>query len=345
MNVTITEAEFRKRLQGSLSGCYLFFGEEDYLKSYCIKAARERICPDEGLACFNDISVEFLDFSVESLTDALAAPPMMCDCKMVTVKSFNFGEVKSSEIDGLIALMGAYRDDPSNLLILSVIPDGIDAGTPKKPSALFKRLAEVCTPVYFEASSPAKLAAWAVRHFRHESIEIDDATARFFIEYCGRSMNALVSEIRKLCSYIHGAGRTAVTEADIRTVSVPEEECDAFALTNALMAGDRARALNVLSIMQFRQVKPEYALSEISRMYCEMYQTKALMESGVTLKSDIAKLTRVHEYRTGLYMTAVARQSAESLARAVELCADADLAMKSYGKRNYEQIEKLVCLL
>lgn len=342
---SITEAEFRKRLQGPLSGCYLFFGEEDYLKSYCLKAAREKICPDEGLACFNDISVEFLDFSVESLTDAMAAPPMMCDCKIVTVKSFNFGEVKAAEVDGLIALMAAYRDDPSNLLILSVIPDGIDVGTPKKPSALFKRLCEVCTPVQFEASSPAKLAAWAIRHFRHENIDVSDSMARFLVEYCGKSMYTLSSEIKKLCAYLHAAGKSTVTEEDIRTVSVPEEECDAFALTNALMAGDRARALTVLSVMQFRQVKPEYAIAEIARMYCEMYQTKLLMESGVTAQSEIAKLTRVHEYRTGLYIRAVARQSTESLARAVALCGDADLAMKSYGKRNYEQIEKLVCLL
>ncbi len=342
---SITEAEFRKRLQGPLSGCYLFFGEEDYLKSYCLKAAREKICPDEGLACFNDISVEFLNFSVEALTDAMAAPPMMCDCKIVTVKSFNFGEVKAAEVDGLIALMAAYRDDPSNLLILSVIPDGIDVGTPKKPSALFKRLCEVCTPVQFEASSPAKLAAWAIRHFRHENIDVSDSMARFLVEYCGKSMYTLSSEIKKLCAYLHAAGKSTVTEEDIRTVSVPEEECDAFALTNALMAGDRARALTVLSVMQFRQVKPEYAIAEIARMYCEMYQTKLLMESGVTAQSEIAKLTRVHEYRTGLYIRAVARQSTESLARAVALCGDADLAMKSYGKRNYEQIEKLVCLL
>ena len=342
---SITEAEFRKRLQGPLSGCYLFFGEEDYLKSYCLKAAREKICPDEGLACFNDISVEFLNFSVEALTDAMAAPPMMCDCKIVTVKSFNFGEVKAAEVDGLIALMAAYRDDPSNLLILSVIPDGIDVGTPKKPSALFKRLCEVCTPVQFEASSPAKLAAWAIRHFRHENIDVSDSMARFLVEYCGKSMYTLSSEIKKLCAYLHAVGKSTVTEEDIRTVSVPEEECDAFALTNALMAGDRARALTVLSVMQFRQVKPEYAIAEIARMYCEMYQTKLLMESGVTAQSEIAKLTRVHEYRTGLYIRAVARQSTESLARAVALCGDADLAMKSYGKRNYEQIEKLVCLL
>lgn len=342
----ITEAEFRKRLSGALSGCYVFYGEEDYLKSYCVKAARERICPDEGLACFNDITVDFPDFSVESLTDALAAPPMMCDCKMVSVRSFDFGAVKPSEIEGLIALMAAYRDDPSNLLILSVIPDGLDTGYAKKPSALFKKLSEVCTLVHFEASTPAKLAAWVVRHFRHEEIEISDATARFFVDYCGKSMFVLSSEIGKMCAYIRGAGRNCVTEEDIRAASVPEEACDTFALTDALMSGDRARALSVLSVMKFRQVEPMYALGEISQMYCQLYQIKVLVDNGM-VKRDIGKIFRppLHEYKVELYMRSAARQSTEALARAIDLCAEADLAMKTYAKRNYEQIEKLVCLL
>ena len=110
------------------------------------------------------------------------------------------------------------------------------------------------------------------------------------------------------------------------------------------MAGDRAAALSVLSVMKFRQVKPEFALFDIAGVYCNLYQTKLLMTAGQGL-SDIAKLLRVHEYKAGLYMKTVARLSEEKLARAVTLCQDADLAMKSYGKRDYEQIEKLVCLL
>lgn len=346
MNAIITEAEFRKRLQGPVSGCYVFYGEEDYLKAYCIKAARERICPDEGLACFNDITVDFQDFSVESLTDALAAPPMMCDCKMVTVRSFDFGAIKPSEVEGLLALMGAYRDDPSNLLILSVIPEGVDMGYAKKPSALCKKLLEVSTPVHFEASTPARLASWAVRHFKHESIDVDERTARFLVDYCGKSMYALSSEIEKLCAYLHGKGRTDVKEEDIRAVSVPEESCDAFALTDALLAGDRAAALSALSVMRFRQVEPGYVLAEISQTFCFLYQVRRLSEGGMD-RRDIGKVFRppLHEYRVEKFLAASTRHSEASLTRAIELCADADLAMKSYGKRNYEQIEKLVCLL
>ncbi len=341
----INEAEFRKRLRGDLWGCYVFFGEEDYLKAYCVKAARENICPDEGLACFNDISIDFPDFSVDALSDALAAPPMMCERKMVAVKSFDFNAVKPSDAEALLALMRQYREDTGNLLILSVIPDGLDVGyLPKRPSAFFKKLMEVCTPVQFDASTPAKLYAWAARHFQHEGIAASDETVRFLVEYCGRSMYALSAEINKLCAYLHSIGRAEVTQEDIRYVTVPEEQCDSFALSNAAMAGDRAGALSVLSVMKFRQVKPEYALSEISQSYCTLYQIKLLMREGLG-QSDIAKILKIHEYKAGLYMKSAARHSEQALARAVTLCQDTDLAMKTYAKRNYEQIEKLVCLL
>ena len=346
----ITEAEFRKRLRGDLWGCYVFFGEEDYLKSWCVKAARENICPDEGLACFNDISIDFLDFSVDALADALAAPPMMCERKMVTLKSFDFSVIKPSDTEAIITLLGQYREDSGNLLIISVIPDGLDAGyLPKKPSELLKRLMEVCTPVYFEESTPAKLQAWAARHFQHENIAASDDAVRYLVDYCGRSMFALSSEISKLCAYLHASGRTSVTREDIRLVTVPEEDCDNFALSNALLDGDRAGALSVLSVMKFRQVKPEHVMYEIAEIYCHLYQTKVLMAEGQS-QADIAKILskgprRVHEYRVGLYMKAVAKTTEEALARKVFLCRDADLAMKSYGKRDYEQIEKLVCLL
>lgn len=346
----ITEADFRKRLRGDLFGCYVLFGEEDYLKSWCIKTAREVICPDEGLACFNDISIDFPDFSVDALADAMAVPPMMSERKLVVVKSFNFNDISPSDAEAVVSLMGQYREDRETLLIISVIPEGLDVGyLPKKPSEFFRKLMDACTPVRFEMSTPAKLYAWAARHFQHEGIAASEDTVRYLVEYCGRSMYALSLEIGKLCAYLHAKGRSEATREDIRYVTVPEEECDGFALSNALMAGDRTGALSVLGIMKFRQIKPERVMYEIADLYSNLYQTKLLMGAGLS-QSDIAKTLsrpqkRIHDYTAGLYMKAVARVPEPTLARALALCSEADVAMKSYGKRDYEQVERLICLL
>lgn len=341
----INEAEYRKRLKNGVHGAFVFFGAEDYLKAYAIGATRAAVCPDEAFACFNDITIDFPDFSPDALLRALEAPPMMADCKLVVLKSFNFNALKPTEVEAVTKLLEEFGKDEMNVLIISVIPDGIDAGyLPKRPSALLKKLAELAVAVHFEPSSAAKLTVWAARHFEHNGIKVREGVAKFLVEYCGSDMMKLASEIDKLSSYLHSKGRDEVTVDDIRFVAVPETEFDPFAFSNAAMEGNRAAALEALAVMKFRQVKPEYALSEIAGLYSNMYMAKLLKKSGAT-QADIAKLLKIHEYKAGLYLKATDKMTVEQLKRALELCLDADLAMKTYGKRNYEQIEKLICLL
>lgn len=341
----INEAEYRKRLKNGVRGAFVFFGAEDYLKSYAIGATRAAVCPDEAFACFNDITIDFPDFSPDALLRALEAPPMMADCKLVVLKSFNFNALKPSEVEAVTSLLEEFGKDEMNVLIISVIPEGIDVGyLPKRPSALIKKLAELAVAVHFEPSSAAKLSVWAARHFEHNGIKVRESTAKFLVEYCGTDMMKLASEIDKLSSYLRAKGRDEVTADDIRFVAVSETMFDPFAFSNAAMAGNRAAALEALAVMKFRQVKPEYALNEISSLYYNMYMTKLLKSSGAT-QTDISKLLNVHEYKIGLYLKTTDKMTFDRLKRSLELCLDADLAMKTYGKRNYEQIEKLICLL
>lgn len=341
----INEAEYRKRLKNGVKGAFVFFGAEDYLKSYAIGATRAAVCPDETFACFNDITIDFPDFTPDGLMRALEAPPMMADCKLVVLKSFNFNALKPTDVDSVVALLEEFGKDEMNVLIISVIPDGITTGyLPKNPSALLKKIGEFATVVNFEPSSAAKLTVWVARHFDHNGIKVRENVAKFLVEYCGSDMMKLSSEIEKLTSYLRSCDKDEVTVEDVKFVSVPETDFDQFAFSNAVMAGNRAAALEALAVMKFRQVKPEYALSEISGLYSNMFLVKQLKKSGAT-QSDIAKLTKIHEYKVGLYIKATDKISTEQLKRSLELCLDADLAMKTYGKRNYEQIEKLICLL
>ena len=77
----LREDLFRKQMKKGLSGGYLFFGEEDYLKSFALRAARESICPDPTFALFNDVRLDALDYSASALLDALMPPPMMSEVR------------------------------------------------------------------------------------------------------------------------------------------------------------------------------------------------------------------------------------------------------------------------
>ncbi len=342
--VVLNESDFRKKMKTDPEGFFLFFGAEDYLKNHCITVARGAVCPDEGLACFNDITVNFTDYSAEALENALAAPPMMAERKLVVVRSIDFYAMKSADLETLFGILASYREDPSNLLILSATPDGIDTGTAKKPDPIYKRLSELLTLVRFDEATPPKLAVWVQRHCASKQVRITDADARLLIEIAGKSMFTLASEIEKLCYYVLEHGRNQITTEDIRFVAIPAEECDTFALTNAAMAGKRQEALDVLAVMRARQVKPEIVFSEIARLYADLYLAKLYLSNGKTV-SDVASLLSFHSYKAGLYAKAAEKVTFAQLRRILALCESTDLAMKSYGKRNYEQIEKLICLI
>ena len=179
----LKEDGFRKRIKEGLSGGYLLFGEEDYLKAFSVKSAREAVCPERDFEIFNDIKIDALDYSAPTLLDALMPFPMMSDKKIVTVNGIYLDSMKASEIDDLCDALEALSEYDYNVLIVSVPAGGLDEGNiPKRPSALLTRLSKYLTPVRFEAVSPSRLVSWAGKHFAHNGVSASAEVCSFLIE-------------------------------------------------------------------------------------------------------------------------------------------------------------------
>lgn len=341
----IREDVFRKQMKKGLSGGYLFFGEEDYLKAFALKSARESICADEAFAIFNDVRLDALDFTASTLLDALMPPPMMGEQKIVSVSGLSISSMKQSELEELCDTLSALRDYDYNVLILS-IPDGeIDEGSlPKRPSATLTRLSEYLTPVRFESISGARLAAWVGKHFEHHGVTAEPALCQYLIDRCGKSMYHLANETEKLSYYVLEKERTAIRRDDIDLVAVPEVSSDAFALANAILDGDHVAAIDALSVMRFRRVEPVIILGEVSRVICDMISIKALQLEGQPI-GEISRILKIkNEYKTKLYASKTSGKTMDRLTRAVELCSEADLALK-LSPQGYLAIEKLIACL
>ena len=340
----IKEDVFRRQLKKGLTGGYLFFGEEDYLKSFALNAAREAMCPDPTFALFNDVRIDALGYSAGALLDALMPPPMMCDAKLVTVSGLNIGALRASEVDDLCEALEALSQYDYNVLILSVPAGQIEEGTlPRRPSPILSRLSEYLTPVLFEPISGARLVSWVGKHFEHHGVTASPEVSAFLIEYAGRSMFTLSAETEKLAYYVLQNGRRTVTAEDVSRVSVPELSADSFALANAILDGRYEEAMNALAVMKFRRVEPVMILSEVSRVICDLVSVKALRESGLPA-GEIASTLKMNEYKARLYLNGAATKSAKKLRRAVELCSEADLALK-LSPQGYVAIERLICSL
>ena len=342
----LKEADFRKALKTNPTGGYLFFGEEDYMKSAAIRMARESVTEaDPAMAAFNDIRLDGLDFTPAALLDAMTVPPMGADRKVITVTGLNLSALRAADMDKLCEALSEIPDYPYNLVILSAAADTFDPGNlPKKPSEMLTNLGEYLTPVYFERNTPAKLAGWVQKHYLHGGVQADPKLCQFTIEYCGRNMFTLANEVDKVACYIRAHGRDTLTEADIRTAAIPAMEYDAFAFTNAITERRRADALEILADLKLRRVEPLFILSEVSRVDCDLLAIRAMADGGRT-PAEIGSELKMHEYRVGLYLKQARKTDLALLRNAVTAAEAADRALKRSAADGYGIIERLICTL
>ena len=344
MNAIISEAEYRKQIGKTAGKAYLFFGDEDYLKVHAVRLTRENLCPDPAFAVFNDVTIDAVDYTPEGLLAAMSAPPMMTDGKLVLLRGLDFTAMKQSEIDGLVEALAMLSEYDLTTVVIYVAAGLIDAGyLPKRPSPLFKRLAEVAVPVQFDTVSGARLVAWCAKHFAHFGVTAGPDECRALLDLAGQNMFVLASEIEKLAYYVRANGRAALTVADVRGVASPQYSINAFALSNAVLSGNYKEALEALAVMKFERAEPTVVLGELSRTLCDMHAVRLLLDAGRTTK-EIADILKQNEYKVGLTVRAVSRVSAERITRAVDLCAAADLSLKR-SAGDYAAIETLICSL
>ncbi len=340
----ITDEDYRAQIDGAAGNAFLFFGSEDYLKAAAVRATREALCPDPAMAFFNDIIIDATEYTDERLLDTMAAPPMMTDARLIVLRGFDFTAIKAAELEGLLETLALIKEYDYNCIIIEVAADLINEGfLPKSPSAILKKIAKVATPVRFEAPTGARLTRWVGKHFAHHGVTAEPAICTAFVEYAGNTMFVLANEIEKLAAYVKAHGRSTVKAEDIRTVTVPAALPDAFALSNAILAGDGEAALAALAVMRFERVEPTVILGEISRTFAEMQSARVLFDAGKDVK-EVASVLKLHEYKARLISKALAKISPARLSRVITLAAKTDLSLKR-SSGDYSLIEALIAVI
>ncbi len=341
MNI-IKEADFRREIKSTPAKAYLLFGEEDYLKSHALAAAKAAMSPDSTLSMFNEFKLDALSYSASALLDAITPAPMMTDKKLITITGLDLNSIKQGEVDALCSVLAALDEYDYNTVIISVSSDRFDYGIlPKRPSKLLTKLSDFLTPVYFEKISPARLVSWVGKHYSHNGVNASPEVCALTIERCGRDMFTLSSETDKISFYVSSKGRDTVTSDDVIKVSVPAAEFDAFAFSNALTAGNREVALAVLGDMKFRRVDPIIIMSEIVSNICDSLSIELLASDGLTSR-EISETLKIHEYKVSLILRS--RRGVDRLKLMLERCRAADLEIKS-SRDGYSVLERLICTI
>ena len=330
--------------KGALAGGYLFFDDEEYMKRHCIKLAKKTVL-EEDSADFNYIKIDCEENKngwMDALLDFVETPAMFAPKKLIVVTGYNVKDALSLPESERILEALESGDDVVAIFVCS--EDGFDYGRlPRTPSALYKKAAQSLVPVRFERQSGAKLNGWVAKRFSAEGIICDAPSASAMVEYVSPNMDALALECDKLICYIKSLGENKVTEEYIYRVCVPMKIEGEFDLSNALLDGDYLRCVEIIASMKRRKERPEVAYTQIGGYVSTMYTVKVFSDGG-NKASDIAAKTGMHEYRVGMYLSALQKRrlSAKRLGVLVEKCSEADRRIKSTGLESFGVLQELV---
>ncbi len=333
----MTQSELDKAIGPEMRGAYLFYGEEEYLKCRYREKIRKALLPDESLAPFNHVILS----DPAAIASEIRTLPVLADRRLVEVTDLDFSSLGKEALEELVSLLA---DPGDSILLFYTRGEEFAAGTAKKPSELAKKLAETVRLVEFPRQTPSRLAAWAARHFAAGGTFAPPEICHELIERCGTDMNVLAQEIGKLSAFALSHGEKTIRREMLEKVVTAYREAGVFDFVNAVMERDTGRAFALLADKKSRREKPVEIASAVSRVISELLLVKTLTEAGMSTAAIAAK-TKMHEYAVRLRQNSVRKCSLAELERAVRLCYETDIRLKSRSVDKYLLLENLILSL
>ncbi len=333
----LTPETLAVEIEKGASGAYVFFGEEDYLKTHY----RDKIYAsvmEEGLEAFNYFPISFSpavqtkEVAMSRLADAVSAVPMMQDKKLIVVSDLAPASLSKDLLDALALSLKRANESDDTVLILYCRADELEADYKFEASALYKKLAPASKLVRFDLQPRGKLLSWTKRHFTKEAIVLTDEGAGALVELAAGRMTPLSFEIEKLlcyAKYVKGGEPPRIEYEDVIGIASPSPQDEVpFAMLNAAESWKLTEMLAVLHTAKEQREEPISVLARLSRIYLDMLMIKTAV-SAMLPPAEIAKTMKMKEFRVTKYISSIAKVPLPVLENAVTLAYETDRALKS----------------
>ncbi|MBE6992267.1 MAG: DNA polymerase III subunit delta [Ruminococcaceae bacterium] len=317
---------------GEIGKFYIFSGEESYLRQFCVnrlhKQLVEGVCEAFNYHDFNGSSLD-----LEALSLAIDTYPMMSDRSMVLVNDFDIFGMNESNRTRFIEIIEDLPDYVCLIFVYDTITYKADGRQKKLTSAIDKY--GIC--ISFDPQPASELTAWTVKKFKSLGRDISRGDASYLVDISDGLMTSLNQEIEKLAAFTKGE----VNRSHIDELVEPTVEAVVFDMTNAIAEKRFGDALNKLHTLCEKKEEPISLLSVLGGQLRQLYTAKLALDAGKDAQY-LQKLWGLSPYATKLRINASKRFTVQWCQKALKLCAETDLKMKSTGYDKQLQLEMLI---
>lgn len=194
------------------------------------------------------------------------------------------------DIDYLTSYVNAENHD--NIVILTVVQDKLD-----ERKKIVKLLKKNVTIIHKETIDEKDLPKFVIKEFLNNGYKIDYKTASYFVDYVGKNVDILLSEINKMIIY-KDTDKEILIE-DILNISSKGFNDNVFDLSDAIMKKDFKKIFSCYNDLMILKEEPIKIIALLASQFTLVYQSKLLSKEGFMSK-DIASTLKVHPYRVKL---------------------------------------------
>ena len=265
---------------------YLIYGNDYSL----IKREIDNITSDITDVVKYDLSVQKID----ELLDDASCISMFGDKKVLVGENALFLTSANTNVNHDIAYLSNYLEDDNhdNIVILSVVSEKLD-----ERKKIVKTLKQNAKVIYKEVIDQKDLPKFVTNEFKKEGYNIDYKTANYFVNYVGKNVDIILSEIKKMIMYKDNDKNIELK--DIMNISSKAFNDNVFDLSDAIMKKDFKKIFECLNDLMLLKEEPIKIIAMLGNQFTLVYQCKLLVNNGNSNK-DIASILGVHPYRVKL---------------------------------------------
>ena len=300
---------------------YIFYGEETYLREYYLNDLRKKLVP-AGFEEFNYHRLEGKGLSVQSLTEAVEAMPMMAERTLTVVTDFDIFALNEEQRGQFMELLADLPDYGCVVFVYDLVE--------YKPNKTMKKLCAAVENAFlavkFEAQDSGALHAWIARHFRALGKDIDQQACEHMIFTCGDLMTGLLPEIEKVAAYAKGQ---RITVKDIDAVAAPILEAAVFDMTKAVSSHNYDRAAEILANLFQQQEEPFMILAVLGKELRKIYTARIAIEGDKDRYWLMELWNMRSDYAAKLAMESARKVTKEWCSESMKACQVLDRRLKS----------------
>ncbi len=324
--------DFERALsQRSLPSVLLFEGEEEQLKQEALSLLRAAFLP-AGMEALNETVLE--DPEADRLIADAETQPFMADRRLVVVRDYPALTGRAEADEKLLSWLPSVPETTILLFYCTGKPDGR-----KKLYAAVKKLGGIVT---FAPLRGAELVRFVTDAFKEAGKECDARTAEYLIFTVGDDAGLLKTEIRKLASY--AGERPVIVASDVSALATPSTECTVFQMVDAVVTGQKSRALTLLRNQLLSGTDRMAILAMLLRQYRLLQHIKIMQYekcSGDFIRSALG----VPPFAMEQYMRQASGYTGGQVKSAVRICFDTEYAVKSGRIAQEGAVESVVIRL